>query len=106
MASKIEEIIEEIEDYIESKTEEATEAKIMAESIQNEIDEALKKIGGEPLKGWFWTSEEYIPDDANVAEYSANAAWYYNGYGGTLDRYGKYSTGQSRPIYPSTSIIK
>lgn len=75
-------------------------------AYRKEIDEALKKIGGEPLKGWFWTSEEYIPDDANVAECSALIAWYYNGYYGALNYYFKYFTYQSRPTCPSTSIRK
>lgn len=75
-------------------------------AYRKEIDEALKKIGGEPLKGWFWTSEEYIPDDANVAEYSANGAWFYDGNNGALGYYYKYSTYQSRPTCPSTSIRK
>jgi len=76
-------------------------------AYRKEIDEALNKIGGEPLKGWFWTNEEYIPDDANVAEYNANHAWFYNGYGGTLRNYGiKYNPRQSRPTCPSTLIIK
>lgn len=75
-------------------------------AYRKEIDEALKKIGGEPLKGWFWTSEEYIPDDANVAECNASYAWCYIGDYGTL-LYGiKYNTSQSRPTCPSTSIIK
>ncbi|MBR1373649.1 hypothetical protein IJ556_04265 [bacterium] len=75
-------------------------------AYRKEIDEALKKIGGEPLKGWFWTSEEYIPDDANVAEYSARSAWYYYGYYGTLRNPRKHYTCQSRPTCPSTSIRK
>jgi hypothetical protein len=75
-------------------------------AYRKEIDEALKKIGGEPLKGWFWTSEEYIPDDANVAEYNAAGAWCYYGYGGTLFNARKYYARQSRPTCPSTSIIK
>ncbi len=75
-------------------------------AYRKEIDEALKKIGGEPLKGWFWTSEEYIPDDANVAEYGAYFAWGYNGDDGTLCYDDKYSAIQSRPTCPSTSIRK
>lgn len=75
-------------------------------AYRKEIDEALKKIGGEPLKGWFWISEEYIPDDANVAEYSASLAWCYYGDYGTLSSLSKYFTGQSRPTCPSTSIRK
>ena len=75
-------------------------------AYRKEIDEALKKIGGEPLKGWFWTSEEYIPDDANVADSHANYAWYYNGNNGTLLRNNKSDTGQSLPTCPSTSIRK
>lgn len=73
---------------------------------RKEIDEALKKIGGEPLKGWFWTSEEYIPDDANVAEYNASDAWFYSGDNGTLVYHRKSFTNQSRPTCPSTSIRK
>lgn len=75
-------------------------------AYRKEIDEALKKIGGEPLKGWFWTSEEYIPDDANVAEYAANLAWYYYGNFGTLGNIYKYNPIQSRPTCPSTLIRK
>lgn len=75
-------------------------------AYRKEIDEALKKIGGEPLKDWFWTSEEYIPDDANVAEYLANSAWSYLGYYGALHRYDKYLALQSRPTCTSTSIRK
>lgn len=75
-------------------------------AYRKEIDEALKKIGGEPLKGWFWTSEEYIPDDANVAECSACIAWSYYGDVGALIRIYKCSAYQSRPTCPSTSIRK
>lgn len=75
-------------------------------AYRKEIDEALKKIGGEPLKGWFWTSEEYIPDDANVAGYSAYSAWSYDGNIGALFYYYKYIAVQSRPTCPSTSIRK
>lgn len=75
-------------------------------AYRKEIDEALKKIGGEPLRGWFWTSEEYIPDDANVAECSADRAWFYYGYYGALTSDLKYYTSQSRPTCPSTSIRK
>lgn len=42
------------------------------------IDQILKKHGGDPLTGWYWTDQEDFD-----AEYSAYYAFYYHGtYGG------------------------
>ena len=57
------------------------------------IDQILKKHGGDPLTGWYWTAQEDFD-----AEYSANIAFYYNGSNGNLSNNYKYSTISSRAL--------
>lgn len=55
---------------------------------RDDIDEILKKNGGQPLNNWYWTA----------AEYSAGNAFTYYGYCGDLDSTGKYCTYSSRAL--------
>jgi len=57
------------------------------------IDQILKKHGGDPLTGWYWTAQEDFD-----AEYSANGAFVYYGYYGYLYTYSKNLTGSSRAL--------
>ena len=57
------------------------------------LDEAFKKIGGEPATTIGWTSEA-DPDP----EYNSNSAFVYYGSTGGVGSYGKYSTGAVRPV--------
>ena len=54
----------------------------------DEIDEILKKNGGQPLNNWYWTA----------AEYSANYAFYYTGIYGNLNNGIKNGTCSSRAL--------
>ena len=54
----------------------------------DEIDEILKKNGGQPLNNWYWTA----------AEYSDYYAFIYNGNYGILDYISKYNTYTSRAL--------
>ena len=57
------------------------------------LDEAFKKIGGEPATTIGWTSEA-DPDP----EYSSNGAFVYYGSTGYVSYGSKYSTGAVRPV--------
>ena len=57
------------------------------------LDEAFKKIGGEPATTIGWTSEA-DPDP----EYSSNGAFFYYGYTGNVGSNNKYNTGAVRPV--------
>lgn len=57
------------------------------------LDEAFKKIGGEPVTTIGWTSEA-DPDP----EYSSDSAFIYFGYTGRVNGNGKYSTYAVRPV--------
>lgn len=57
------------------------------------LDEAFKKIGGEPATTIGWTSEA-DPDP----EYNSNGAFIYNGSTGSVSNYGKYGTDAVRPV--------
>lgn len=57
------------------------------------LDEAFKKIGGEPATTIGWTSEA-DPDP----EYNSNSAFFYYGSTGNVDSYSKYSTNAVRPV--------
>lgn len=57
------------------------------------IDQILKKHGGDPLTGWYWTSQEDFD-----AEYSASCAFTYGGYNGYLSYNNKNSTNISRAL--------
>ena len=56
------------------------------------LDEAFKKIGGEPATTIGWTSEA-DPDP----EYNSNLAFIYNGYTGYVLN-NKYNTNAVRPV--------
>lgn len=57
---------------------------------KDEVNKALKRAGGEPLDGWYWSSSEY----------SSNTAWYSNlGYSyGLNDINNKSYTYYVRPV--------
>ena len=57
------------------------------------LDEAFKKIGGEPATTIGWTSEA-DPDPEN----NSNYAFVYYGYAGSVDINSKYNTGAVRPV--------
>ena len=57
------------------------------------LDEAFKKIGGEPATTIGWTSEA-DPDP----EYSSNYAFIYNGYTGNVNLSNEYGAGAVRPV--------
>lgn len=58
------------------------------------LDEALTKIGGQPIKdGWRWTSEA-DPDP----EYNSNSAFIYYGGTGNMGNNYKYNTYAVRPV--------
>lgn len=57
------------------------------------LDEAFKKIGGEPATTIGWTSEA-DPDP----EYNSNLAFIYSGYTGYVNGNSKYRTGAVRPV--------
>lgn len=57
------------------------------------LDEAFKKIGGEPATTIGWTSEA-DPDP----EYNSNSAFIYGGYTGHVNGNNKYSTSAVRPV--------
>ena len=57
------------------------------------LDEAFKKIGGEPATTIGWTSEA-DPDP----EYNSSSAFVYSGYTGIVGSYGKYLTDAVRPV--------
>ena len=57
------------------------------------LDEAFKKIGGEPATTIGWTSEA-DPDP----EYFSNLAFIYGGYTGSVSNNGKYHTLAVRPV--------
>lgn len=57
------------------------------------LDEAFKKIGGEPATTIGWTSEA-DPDP----EYNSNSAFVYSGYSGCVFSNYKYSTYAVRPV--------
>ena len=57
------------------------------------LDEAFKKIGGEPATTIGWTSEA-DPDP----EYSSNSAFVYYGYAGDVSSSNKYGTNAVRPV--------
>ena len=57
------------------------------------LDEAFKKIGGEPATTIGWTSEA-DPDP----EYSSNNAFVYYGGTGSVNNNYKYSTHAVRPV--------
>lgn len=57
------------------------------------LDEAFKKIGGEPVTTIGWTSEA-DPDP----EYSSSSAFVYSGYAGSVFDNGKYYTVAVRPV--------
>ena len=56
---------------------------------KEQINKALKLIGGEPIKeGWYWTRDEY----------STTGAWFYNGGSGSLGTYSKANSFNVRPV--------
>mgnify|MGYP007104004393 FL=1 len=57
------------------------------------LDEAFKKIGGEPATTIGWTSEA-DPDP----EYNSYGAFVYNGITGFVFSYSKYRTSAVRPV--------
>ena len=57
------------------------------------LDEAFKKIGGEPATTIGWTSEA-DPDP----EYNSNYAFVYNGNAGSVGSNGKCGTYAVRPV--------
>lgn len=57
------------------------------------LDEAFKKIGGEPATTIGWTSEA-DPDP----EYNSYGAFVYYGYTGYVSNYFKYGTSAVRPV--------
>ena len=57
------------------------------------LDEAFKKIGGEPATTIGWTSEA-DPDP----EYNSSNAFIYSGGSGSASNYYKYSTHAVRPV--------
>lgn len=57
------------------------------------LDEAFKKIGGEPATTIGWTSEA-DPDP----EYNSNGAFFYNGSTGSVSNFNKYYTIAVRPV--------
>ena len=57
------------------------------------LDEAFKKIGGEPATTIGWTSEA-DPDP----EYISSGAFRYNGYTGYVTYGNEYSSGAVRPV--------
>ena len=57
------------------------------------LDEAFKKIGGEPATTIGWTSEA-DPDP----EYNSNRAFVYSGCAGGVVNYSKYSASAVRPV--------
>ena len=57
------------------------------------LDEAFKKIGGEPATTIGWTSEA-DPDP----EYSSDSAFVYYGYAGYVSNSNKYNTYAVRPV--------
>lgn len=57
------------------------------------LDEAFKKIGGEPVTTIGWTSEA-DPDP----EYRSSSAFFYNGYAGFVNGNYKYYTSAVRPV--------
>lgn len=57
------------------------------------IDQILKKHGGDPLTGWYWTSQEDFD-----AGYSASDAFVYLGYSGALYYNYKPSPNHSRAL--------
>lgn len=65
-------------------------AMFMEDSMMAAINRALAKIGGTALtnSGYYWS----------VSEFSANSAWYYNGYIGTVYGSSEYNTSQVRPV--------
>ena len=54
----------------------------------DDINAKLKEAGGEPLDKWYWTSSES----------SADGAWFYTGYTGTLYGNSKNFTRSVRPV--------
>lgn len=57
------------------------------------LDEAFKKIGGEPVTTIGWTSEA-DPDP----EYRSNGAFFYYGGAGDVGSNSKFNTGAVRPV--------
>ena len=57
------------------------------------LDEAFKKIGGEPATTIGWTSEA-DPDP----EYNSNGAFIYYGYTGSVNIHSKCGTYAVRPV--------
>ena len=57
------------------------------------LDEAFKKIGGEPATTIGWTSEA-DPDP----EFNSNYAFIYGGYSGGVSNYSKFNASAVRPV--------
>lgn len=58
---------------------------------KKEVSDALRLIGGEPLKDeWYWLVE--------TTEYSTNVAWFYYGTYGNLNYYSKNCSNSVRPV--------
>lgn len=67
------------------------ETRVIAYFI-DEINAILEAHGGEKLSGWYWTCDEYIPEDKKASsEYNAGYAWGVYFSGGGVDYYGKFS---------------
>ena len=64
------------------------------------LDEAFKKIGGEPATTIGWTSEA-DPDP----EYNSYGAFVYNGITGFVFSYSKYRTSAVRPVFLCSLIM-
>lgn len=63
-----------MEKYGEENLPNRKQAAIISAYL-DDIQGALTEAGGDKLEGLYWTCSEYY----------ANGAWYFNGYGGSLD---------------------
>lgn len=50
-----------------------------AQDAQFNLNDLLNRVGGDPLEGWYWTSELWFARRSN-----ANYAWFFSGTSGTL----------------------
>ena len=74
------------------------ESRIVAYFI-NEINALLEAHGGQKLSGWYWTCDEYIPEDKkSSSEYSASNAWGVGFSSGYVNSYSKCSYGYVRAV--------
>lgn len=75
-----------------------SESRIVAYFL-DEINALLEAHGGQKLSGWYWTCDEYIPEDKkSSSEYSASNAWYVNFDNGNVNNFSKYYDSYVRAV--------